>query len=208
VSVGSRIAISAALLVSACAPSGYMYDVGNFTHPHPTLALCASRGQVLDSTTLECAPPQNAMGAAPAALSNARETYETDRAWEEQLAHGACTRLRDRRTDSPADVAECNRDYAMTPLCVSYKGFASTWCDLAENPVPGGVSTIAFQMDVINRLGSKRAETDPPYYQSPQYRGTLHRLLNVAMSPGRKRWGSRDQFTDNAYKICMENRPF
>jgi hypothetical protein len=34
-----------------------MYDVGNFTHPHPTPALCASRGQVLNDVTKECVTP-------------------------------------------------------------------------------------------------------------------------------------------------------
>ena len=96
----------------------------------------------------------------------------------------------------------------MTPLCVSYKNFASIWYDMADNPVPGGVSTIAFQTNVINRLGSKSAETDPPYNQSPQYRNSLHRLLAVALSPGRKKWGNRDQFTEAAYKACMDGRPF
>jgi hypothetical protein len=53
----NRLAIVIAFAMSACAPAGYMYDVGNLTHPHPTPSLCASRGQVLDSTTLECMTP-------------------------------------------------------------------------------------------------------------------------------------------------------
>lgn len=116
-----------------------MYDVGNFTHPHPTPALCASRGQVLDMSIEDCvtpAAPPSAPALAPVVFSNQGETYEQDKAWNDQLEHGACTRLRDRRTDSPADIAECNREYAMTPLCISYKGFASAWYDTANDPSP------------------------------------------------------------------------
>lgn len=90
-----------------------------------------------------------------------------------------------------------------------YKGFASVWFDLAENPVPGGTSTIAFQTDVINNLGTKNADDEAPYLQSPQFRNMLRRLLSVTLSPDRKKWGStREQFSDYAYKICMERRPF
>ena len=43
-----------ALTSAACTPSGYVYEVGNFVRPHPTQALCASRGQVLDMTIEDC----------------------------------------------------------------------------------------------------------------------------------------------------------
>jgi len=56
-SVLRHFAILIALALSACAPPGYMYDVGNFTHPHPTPALCASRGQVLDMSVEDCVTP-------------------------------------------------------------------------------------------------------------------------------------------------------
>lgn len=208
-----HFAIMTTLTLSACAPSGYVYEVGNFVRPHPTQALCASRGQVLDMAIEDCAapasPPASASVIAAAAFSNQGETYEQDRAWTDRIEHGACTRLRDRRTDSPADIAECNRDYAMQPPCMSYKGFASVWYDMADNPVPGGVSTVAFQTDVINNLGPTKANPNTPSYeQAPQFRDMLHRLLNVALSSNRKKWGTRDQFADYAYKICMERHPF
>ena len=71
------------------------------------------------------------------AFSNHGETYEQDKIWGDRIERGACSRLRDRRTDSPADVAEWHRDYAMTPLCISYKGFALAWYDAlsGRNPV-------------------------------------------------------------------------
>ena len=43
--------------LSACAPPGYEYDVGNFTHPHPSAGLCASLGQELDMNTKQCVTP-------------------------------------------------------------------------------------------------------------------------------------------------------
>jgi hypothetical protein len=222
-----HFAILTALTLSACAPSGHVYEVGNFVRPHPTPTLCASRGQVLDMTIEDCVVPGSSRpeavgrpalepGTGPsapviaaAAYSDQGETYEQDRAWTERLEHGACSRLRDRRTDLPADIAECHRDNATRPPCFSYKGFAYAWFDLAENPVPGGVSTVAFQTDVINNLGSTNPEDAAPYERSPQFRDMLHRLLSVTFSPNRKKWGStREQFSDYAYKICMERRPF
>jgi hypothetical protein len=38
-----NFAVLAAIAAGACAPSGYMYEVGNFVRPYPTQALCASR---------------------------------------------------------------------------------------------------------------------------------------------------------------------
>jgi hypothetical protein len=187
-----------------------MYDTGGFV-AHPTPALCASRGQVLDDGTKDCVTPPSAPSLAPASapalatFNNQGETYEKDRAWGERIEHGACSRLRDRRTDSPVDIAQCKRDYAMQPLCISYKGFAHAWYDIADNQTPG-VSTMAVQMDTINRLGTKT--DDPPYYSSPQYQDALRRLLNIAFSPSRSRWSTRDQFADYAYRICMESHPF
>jgi hypothetical protein len=136
-----------------------------------------------------------------------KETYELDRAWNDRIEHGACSRLRDRRTDSLADIAECNRNYAGTPMCVSYKGFASAWYDMANDPNPA-VASPDFAIASLNDLGNKGQVTDPLYYQSPQFRETLRRLLNIAFSPSRAKWGSRDQFADHAYKICMEGHYF
>lgn len=141
------------------------------------------------------------------AFSNEGETYEHDKVWSDRIEHGACTRLRDRRTDSPADIAECNHDYAMTPMCISYKGFASAWYDMANDPNPA-LSSPAFAMANLSDIGTKALVTDPPYYRSPQFRETLHRLLKVAFSPARTKWSTRDQFANYAYKICMEGHSF
>jgi len=194
---------------AACAPSGYVYEVGNFVRPHPTQATCASRGQVLDMTIEDCVTPVAPPVSAPSSVAfiNEGETYELDRAWNDRLTHGACTRLRDRRTDSPEDIAECNRDYASQPLCTSYQAFASIWYDMADNPIPG-FNIMAVQTDVINNLGSTMKPETPPYSRSPQFRDLLRRLLPVAISPGRKKWGTKDQFAEYAYKLCMEHRPF
>lgn len=199
-----------ALTLGACAPPGYEYDVGNFVHPHPTASLCASQGQQFDFNSKECVAP--APQAIPAVFASAatagRETIEQDKAWEEQLKHGACDRIRDRRTDSPTDIAGCNRQYAQTPLCVSYKGFAKIWFDMATNPANPNLNWLTIQSDVINSLGTKGSATDPAYYLSAQYREMLHRLLSVAFSPSRSRWKNADQFGDVAYKMCLEGRSF
>jgi hypothetical protein len=198
-----------ALATGACAPAGYMYDVGNFTHPHPTPALCASRGQVLDLSIEDCVTPAatQTVPMVAAGFSNPGETYEQDKIWGDRIEHGACSRLRDRRTDSPADIAECNRDYATTPVCISYKGFASVWYDMAGDPNPA-VSSPTYAMANLNGLGTKGQVTDPPYYRSPQFQESLRRLLNVAFSPGRTKWSTRDQFANYAYKACMEGHYF
>lgn len=200
--------ILVALMASACAQPGYMYDTGSFIQ-HPRPEFCASRGQVLDPNTLDCltpAAPQPAPVVA-AAFSNEGETYAQDKIWSDRIEHGACTRLRDRRTDSPADIAECNRDYAMTPMCISYKGFAFSWFDMANDPNPA-LSSPGFAMANLNNLGAKGDASDPPYYRSPQFREVLRRLFNVTFSPARTKWSTRDQFADYAYKICMEGHPF
>ena len=109
------------------------------------------------------------------------------------------------RTDPPADRAECDRDYASEPLCMSYKGFAFAWFDMANDPNPT-ISSPAFAIAALNRLGSGLG-THPPHYQSPQFRETVRRLLNFTFSPSRSKWSTREQFADYAYKICMEGRP-
>jgi hypothetical protein len=195
-----------ALALSACAPPGYAYDVGNFTRPHPTAALCASRGQQYDADAQECFLSQPSSPAA-APMQRMAETYEQGKAWNEQIKHGVCDRLSDRRTDLPADIAECNRLYAQVPLCVSYQGWATVWYPMVDDPNPE-IKWFAVETDVINTLGDKMQSTDPAYYRSPQYRDMLHRLLKVTFSPGRKRWADAKQFGDAAYKACMEGHPF
>jgi hypothetical protein len=40
--------------LGACAPPGYVFDPGDFLHPHPSADLCASRNLQLDADTKEC----------------------------------------------------------------------------------------------------------------------------------------------------------
>lgn len=67
--------ILVASALGACAQSGYAYDAGSFV-AHPTPAVCASRGQVLDANTLDCVtppppPPPTSMQVAQAQQSDA-----------------------------------------------------------------------------------------------------------------------------------------
>jgi hypothetical protein len=63
--------LAAALLLSACASQGYVYDAGGGGHPHPSAALCASWGQRLDTSVDEDAcvatPPPAPVAAVSAA---------------------------------------------------------------------------------------------------------------------------------------------
>jgi hypothetical protein len=53
--------VAAALLLSACAPPGYVYDDGDLLHPHPSAELCASRHLQLDPVAKDCVMPQLAL---------------------------------------------------------------------------------------------------------------------------------------------------
>jgi hypothetical protein len=179
------------LLLTACAPAGTHYEVGSFT---PTPNSDAALAQY------PLAAPQPAMPAH-------RETVEDGRAWDNRISTGACTRIRDRRYDRPEDIAECNRDYASSPMCVDYKHYAKIWFDMADNPTPG-LDLLPFETNVINELGSNRQPSNPPYWSSPQYRAMLQRMLVVAISTDRKmKWGNSDQFSEFAYKNCLEGHP-
>ena len=52
-----QIWVAGALLLSACAPPGYVFDGADFLHPHPSAALCASKNLQLDPVTKECVVP-------------------------------------------------------------------------------------------------------------------------------------------------------
>jgi hypothetical protein len=77
----------------------------------------------------------------------------------------------------------------MRPLCISYKGFAFAWYDMANDPNPE-LNSPALSMDTVNQLGNKKADTDPPYYQSSQFKEMLRRLVNVTFSPARTKWST------------------
>lgn len=59
-------------------------------------------------------------------------------------------------------------------------------------------------MDTVNQLDNKKADTDPPYYQSSQFKEMLRRLVNVTFSPARIEWRTRDQFADYASAKLLE----
>jgi hypothetical protein len=50
--------VAAALLLSACARPGYVYDDGDLLHPHPSAELCVSRNLQLDPVSKDCVMPQ------------------------------------------------------------------------------------------------------------------------------------------------------
>jgi hypothetical protein len=165
------------------------------TQPSPTNAAADVRANT----------PSRAASIGPGASS---ETYEQDKAWTEQINSGPCTRLRDRRTDSPVDIADCKRLHSQEPLCISYEGFASVWFDMANDSNPY-TNKLDWTTNVINSLGTKTIDSDDPeYYQSPQYRQMLHKLSRVIFSPKRNQWKNKKEVGDFAYKICMEGHPF
>lgn len=150
------------------------------------------------------------------AFSNQGETYEQDKIWSDRIKYGACSRIRDRRTDSQADIDECNRDNAMKPICVDYKGFAFAFYDIANNPPADqlndpktfGARVFALAMDTVDHFTREDDPAAPPYEHSPQFRDALRALVNVTFSRARTKWRTRDQFADYAYKICMAGHPF
>jgi hypothetical protein len=173
------------------------------------LTLGRNRSLTIDGQQYQyCAnQPAQANAASAAERQPSKETYEQGRAWEEQIRNGACTRLRDRRTDSPADVAECTRIYSQQPLCKSYSGFAYAWFGMANDPNPQ-ISSLDWTTKVIDSLGTNSKNSDPEYYQSEDYHRMLHRLAKVIFSPDRSRWKTNDETRAFAYKICIEGHAF
>lgn len=90
-------AILIALTLSACAPPGYMYEVGNFVRPHPTQALCASRGQVLDMSIEDCVTPPPPPPPTPAQVAQAQQ--ENKIASERNACVGAASAKFERREE-------------------------------------------------------------------------------------------------------------
>lgn len=98
-----RLVLLIALSVSACAPAGYMYDTGSFV-AHPTPALCASRGQVLDSTTLDCVTPPLPPPPSPMQIAqqHASDTIKRQRDACVSIATAQFHRMADGPVASPA----------------------------------------------------------------------------------------------------------
>jgi len=131
------------------------------------------------------------------------ETLESDRAWEQEDATGACTRLRNRYLDSPADVAACNRHDASHPRCVNYKRFAKIWFDMrsANDPI------FKWQPTMLNELGTHDS-TYVPIDHSPEHRAELQKLLLIVQTSDLSKWKSSKSFEAEAYRRCMSGNPF
>jgi hypothetical protein len=76
--------VAGALLLSACAPPGYVFDGADFLHPHPSAALCASKNLQLDPVTKECVvpvpalPPASSLRRVPSPARNAAPAPKAD----------------------------------------------------------------------------------------------------------------------------------
>lgn len=91
--------ILVAMTVSACAPPGYVYEVGNFVRPHPTLELCASRGQVLDMGAGNCVTPTPAPPPTPMQVAERQESDAIKR--QRDVCVGSATTKFRRQADGP-----------------------------------------------------------------------------------------------------------
>lgn len=132
------------------------------------------------------------------------ETVESDQAWESEDANGACSRLHDRRTDSPADIAACHSHYALQPQCLDYKGFAEVWFDMRKTHD----DAFQYQPKMLGSIGTGVGDRDTAIYHSPEYKAKLWRLLAIVQSMDQSKWKSGSSFAAVAYKRCMAGNPF
>ena len=167
------------------APPGYYYPQGSCTYIpiHPV--------QQQDDQD-QAGTPQ--VGSSP-------ETEATDRAYEYANTHGACTRIRDRLTDSPADVAACDRHDQAQPECLAYKGFAEVWFNMAKSHD----QAMPYQSQMIDSLPTSYGSKNTIIYHIPGFLDQLHRLLAVAKTAKAK---SGATFAAYAYKRCMTGTTF
>src|SRR5262245_53623260 len=101
------------LTAGACAPPGYVYEVGNFLRPHPTQATCASRGQVLDMTIEDCVTPPTPPPPTPAQIEQSQKNEAITR--ERNTCVAAASAKYQRKADGPlasyeiwrADLKDC-----------------------------------------------------------------------------------------------------
>jgi hypothetical protein len=142
---------------------------------------------------------QNQTGAPQ--VGSSPETEATDRAYEYASIHGACTRIRDRLTDSPADVAACDKHDQDQPECLAYKGFAEVWFNMAHSHDPA----MPYQGQMIDGLPTSYGSKNTVIYHIPGFLDQLHRLLAVAKTSKAK---SGATFAAYAYRRCMTGNTF
>jgi hypothetical protein len=136
-----------------------------------------------------------------------RESEASDKAWEQQLNHGACSRLRNRLSDTAADKAACTAIHTSRPLCVDYRSWAWVWFDLADDKtfdLPAGKRLFEVQSDVIEALGMKSDPWDPFYYKMPDYKRQLRRILEIAVARPNS-WRDHTAISEYVYERCMKD---
>ena len=146
-------------------------------------------------------------GAQPQTFPFPPETESSDSTWIQQLDHGACTRLRNRRTDLVADIEACARQRASKPLCVDYRGWAQVWFDLRDDrnyTMHLGVSLFDDQSRVIEALGTQSDPWMPTYYKMPDFKRQLRRILTAAIERPTHYRSSTD-FSGYVYQRCLHD---
>jgi hypothetical protein len=143
-----------------------------------------------------------AIAIACAAPAIAQETPASDRAWAYEDAHGACSRLRDRLTDSPADVAACDRHTANMPRCWNYRGMAWAWFYTRQHDP----QAFGWSGQILDSFGGPK----DVYLvdQDPEYRQQLRRLLAVVTTLDQGSWKTTNAFAEEAYRRCLSGNPF
>lgn len=129
------------------------------------------------------------------------ETVPSDRAYDYATTHGACTRIRDRLTDSPADVAACDHHDQAKPKCLDYRDFSEVWFNLSKSHD----AVMPYQDQMIDGLPTSYGSKSTVIYHDPAYLAELHRLLVVAQTSKAK---SGAAFAAYAYKRCMIGTTF
>jgi hypothetical protein len=132
----------------------------------------------------------------------ARETAATDRAWEHDDEHGACSRLHDRSTDAKADIAACERHYASMPPCWDYHKFAEMWFDLRQHDP----QTFGNQSQMLDSIGTGPGDRPIAIYHNPTYVQQLRRLLTAVTTLNLSTW-TKSKFAAYAYRRCLSGNP-
>jgi hypothetical protein len=153
------------------------------------LGVCLSVGMIM--TMSHPAYPQVRDPSKP---QLAVETIDGDNAWNDSFDR-TCKNLRDRVTDSQSDIDECQRLQDQEPLCLVYKGFASAYFSMKDQ----GVSYFIADSGIQSMI------------QKHTYSGYVIQLISSvaheAFTADRSVWKTNEQFSDYAYKACMEAHP-
>jgi hypothetical protein len=170
------------------APPGYYYPQGSCTY-------------IPIQPVQQTYQDQDGNQAGSSQVGSSPETEATNRAYEYATTHGACTRIRDRYTDSPADVASCDQHDRGQPECLDYKGFAEVWFNMAKSHD----QAMPYQSQMIDSMPTARGSKDTVIYHIPGYLDKLRRLLAIAKTSKAK---SGAAFGAYAYKRCMAGNTF